>query len=76
MYNTDIAQLDGNISCDSSVITESQCSCCDKVSGWDTTSISDFDICIKRSHIPVLVNFRKGEEKLQPPPWYDEYILC
>ena len=71
-----ILQLDGNISCDSSVITESQCSCCDKISRWDTSSISDIeDNEILGSPIPILVNFCMGDssEKLDPPPWYEEY---
>ena len=70
-----ILQLDGNISCDSSVITESQCSCCDIISRWDNSSISDHESEMFGSPIPVVVNFDRGDssEKILPPPWYEKY---
>ena len=70
-----ILQLDGNISCDSSIISESQCSCCDRISRWDNSSISDHESEILGLPIPVVMNFSKGDstDRLSSPPWYEEY---
>jgi hypothetical protein len=70
-----IGQLDGNMSCDSSVMNESLCSCCDGISVCGTTSSYDPDYDQIGLPIPVIgpVGYT-GHVYDDPPAWYDEYV--
>ena len=63
------------MSLDSSVITESQCSCCDGMSECGTSSAYESD-CDDIGHtIPVVGTWIKSNVMCKhPPAWYEEYI--
>ena len=71
--NSDSMSCD--MSLDSSVITESQCSCCDGMSEYGTSSAYESD-CDDIGHtIPVVGTWIKSNVICEHPPvWYEEYI--
>ena len=69
-----IDQLDGNNSCDSSVITGSQCTCCEGISDCGSTSSYDPECDDLGLHIPVLEPWVQPDVCYEDPPaWYEAY---
>ena len=68
-----IGQLDGNMSCDSSFMNGSLCSCCDRISECGTMSSYDPEYDDIGQSIPVLRSLGdRGHVYDDCPAWYDE----